>query len=85
MSRISDALRAARKAANLTQHGIAEMLGVSQGFVADVERGRRELPVSQRQKLPSAMQAAVIEGEIADLEERLSELRKRKAELIGRK
>jgi len=37
-----DRLRAARLAADLSQGKLAEALGISQSYVADVERGRRQ-------------------------------------------
>ena len=77
MSRINDALREARKAANLTQYDLAEILGVGQGFVSDVERGRREFPEGQYDRLPESIRLAVLEAAIAVLLDRISELRKR--------
>ena len=50
MSRIID-LRAFRKANNLSQKYIAEVLGVTSGFISLIENGRGKLPSGKREKL----------------------------------
>lgn len=62
MSRITDALREARIAAKVRQADLAKILGITQGFLSDIERGRRELPEQHYGKLPPPIRAAVIKA-----------------------
>lgn len=75
MSRITEALRAARLAAKLKQGDLAKALGISQAFLSDIEHGRRELGEQHYEKLPDAIRSVVVEAAIADLLDRVSRLR----------
>lgn len=44
-----------RKKAGLTQQGLAEAVGVTQGAVAHWESGRREAPVPMLRKIAKAL------------------------------
>ena len=41
MNAISRKFKSTRKKLNLTQHKFAELLGVSQGYLSDVEHGKK--------------------------------------------
>ncbi|GBU19369.1 MULTISPECIES: helix-turn-helix domain-containing protein [Methylobacterium] len=45
---------AARKHKGLTQAGLCAVLGISQGHLSDIERGRRSLTDEQRRQIASA-------------------------------
>lgn len=71
VSRITDALRGARIAAKIKQKDLAEMLGITQAFLSDIERGRRELPEQHYEKLPPPIRRAVTKAVVVELQERL--------------
>ena len=75
MSSITDVLIEARKAAGITQQQLAEHLGVTQGTLADVERGRRPFPRERIAKLPKAIRRQVINAAIDELRHQIAELR----------
>ncbi len=75
MSRITDALRDARRKAGLTQRDLAETLGLSPQFMNDVELGRRELPERHYHALPGPIRHAVVAAAIAELVDRIERLR----------
>jgi predicted transcriptional regulator len=79
VSRITDALRKARVAAKIKQGDLADALGISQAFLSDIERARRELPEQHYEKLPEPVRAAVIKAAKAELREGL-----RKLDLMGK-
>ncbi len=74
MSRISDALRAARIAAGITQQELADLLGVTQAFVSHMEVGRRALPVERYAALPGLIRDAVIDAAKGELRDQLLRL-----------
>ena len=47
-------MTAARKHKGLTQAGLCAVLGISQGHLSDIERGRRSLTDEQRRQIASA-------------------------------
>ena len=50
----SSPVTAARKHKGLTQAGLCAVLGISQGHLSDIERGRRSLTDEQRRQIASA-------------------------------
>ncbi len=75
MSRVTDALKAARQKAGLSQRQFAEAIGLSPAFINDLEHGRRELGEKHYEKLPQPIRAAVMKAVVADLQERLARAR----------
>lgn len=69
-------MRDARIAAKIKQADIARMLGITQGFLSDIERGRRELPEQHYEKLPPPIRAAVIKAAKAEHREAIKLLDK---------
>ena len=47
MNAISRKFKSTRKKLNLTQHKLAELLGVSQGYLSDVVNGKKVPSVTQ--------------------------------------
>jgi transcriptional regulator with XRE-family HTH domain len=76
MSTVTDALRAARKDAGLSQRQLAEVLRLSPAFINDLEHGRRECGEKHYEKLPASMRATVMKAVVADLQERLARARR---------
>jgi transcriptional regulator with XRE-family HTH domain len=60
MSAITDVLRSARLAAGLSQREVAAALGITPQYLADLERGRRELPIARYGALPEPIRNAVV-------------------------
>ena len=67
----NEAIREARKAAGLTQTRLADMLGISQSFVAQIELGSRPLPDDILARMPPAIRAPLVRARIAELEKLL--------------
>jgi DNA-binding XRE family transcriptional regulator len=66
MSRVAEVLVEARKAAGLTQRQLAELIGVTQATLANIELGKRPLPRERMAKLPPAIRRKVIDAVIAE-------------------
>jgi transcriptional regulator with XRE-family HTH domain len=60
MSAITDVLRSARLAAGMSQVDVARALGITPQYLADLERGRRELPMARYGALPEPIRIAVV-------------------------
>jgi len=75
MDRVTEALVEARKAAKLTQHQLADHLGIGQSNLADIERGRRPFPRERIAKLPKEIRRHVIDAAIDELRHQIAELR----------
>jgi len=69
------ALADARKSSGLTQRQLAEHLGIAQGTLADIERGRRPLPRDRLVKLPDPIRRRVIAAAIDELRHQIAELK----------
>lgn len=70
------ALRNARRAADMTQQELATQMRVSQGFIADLESGRRTFYDRYLEKLPDAVKPAVRAALVAEHEARIKHLMK---------
>jgi transcriptional regulator with XRE-family HTH domain len=73
---VTDALKAARQQAGLSQRQLAEVLGLSPAFINDIEHGRRELGERHYEKLPQPIRAAVMKAVVTDLQERTARARR---------
>jgi predicted transcriptional regulator len=76
MSKVTDALRSARKEAGIRQRALASMLGITPQFLADIERGRRELMRRHYANLPDQIRRKVIAAAIDEYRDAIAELRK---------
>jgi transcriptional regulator with XRE-family HTH domain len=74
MNRVTEALIEARRQAGLTQQQLAELLGITQPTLADIERGRRRLSTKHYRQLPDAIRGQVIDAAIRELRGRIEEL-----------
>lgn len=75
MSAITDTLRSARLAAGLSQREVAKALGITPQYLADLERGRRELPAARYAALPDPIREAVVHETIRHHEAIIEALR----------
>jgi transcriptional regulator with XRE-family HTH domain len=64
----NEAIRGARKAAGLTQAQLAELVGVGQPFVAQIEVGTRPLPADILARMPSAIRDPLVRARIKELQ-----------------
>ena len=73
MTKVSAALRRARLQAGISQATLARQLGISPGYLCDVELGRRTLPQSYCRKLPNEVRLSVVAAAVATLERQIDE------------
>src|SRR5262249_21923850 len=74
MAAIAKKLAEARNAAGLTQQQLADLLGITQPTVADIESGRRPLSRKHYGRLPPSIRDRVIDISIDELREQIAEL-----------
>lgn len=72
---VGQALRLARRAADLPQAEIANQIGVSQSHLCDVEHDRRSLNRDHMALLPDSIREAVVHAAIAEHEAEIAGLR----------
>jgi transcriptional regulator with XRE-family HTH domain len=70
MSKVTETLRKARIAANVSQRELAELIGLTPQFLSDIERGRREFPVQRLADLPNPIRTAVVKAALEELDEK---------------
>ena len=75
MSGVTDALKAARQQAGLSQRQLAEVLGLSPAFINDIEHGRRQLGEQHYAKLPEPIRTAVFNAAIIESRRHTLQLR----------
>jgi transcriptional regulator with XRE-family HTH domain len=72
----AETLRQARLAAGMTQRALAAHLGITPGFLHDVENSRRRLAPKHFARLPDAIRGPVIDAALAELQDQADKLDK---------
>lgn len=75
MSRVSNALRAARVAAGLKSKDVAETLGIRPAYYSDMESGARAFGEDRVPMLPEPMRKPVADALVAEYQERITRVK----------
>lgn len=87
-TRVGSAVRAARREAGLPRHALAEVAGISERYIGQLETGRANISLNVLQKIAGALGAEIVDlieeapasyGPLSDLLAGLSETQQREA------